>query len=161
MKLAVGTVLFFLGLAQLSRGQTDGKASPVSFGEAASPRASGYVVLGATPQEEAVVRAQIQIMQPRVLPLRVVFVPYWKYADNLRIFRLHVPKGYISLMFTHLPSRSVFIDADRYVSNDSLGYRMAHELGHLTANSVKEEDAEKLAQYFRRRLKNARKQEPL
>jgi hypothetical protein len=76
--------------------------------------ASGYIVLGVTPEEEAVVREQIQIMQPSVLPLRVVFVPHWKYVDNLCIFRLRVPKGDISLMFTDLPSRSVFIDADRY-----------------------------------------------
>jgi len=120
-----------------------------------SPTGSSYVVLGTTQQEEAVVRAQIRIMQPGVLPSRVVFVPHWKYVDDLRIFRLHVPTGYMSLMFTHLPSRTVFIDADRYISNDSLGYRMAHELGHLETNSTKEEDAEKAAAYFRRRLKNA------
>jgi hypothetical protein len=59
-------------------------------------------------------------------------------------------------MFTHLPSRSVFIDSDRYVSDDSLGYWVAHELGHLAANSAKEEDAEKAAREYRKRLKKAR-----
>jgi hypothetical protein len=59
-------------------------------------------------------------------------------------------------MFTHLPSRSVFIDSDRYVSDDSLGYWVAHELGHLAANSSKEEDAEKAAREYRKLLKKAR-----
>ena len=60
-------------------------------------------------------------------------------------------------MFTHLPSRSVFIDSDRYVSDDSLGYWVAHELGHLTANSASESDATKAARNYRKRLNDARK----
>jgi hypothetical protein len=111
---------------------------------------------GATPSEEALLRRQIQIMQPEVLPLRVIFVPHWKYVHTARIFRLHVPAGYMSAMFTHLPSGTVFIDADRYVSDDSLGYWIAHELGHLATNSVKEEDAERAAVKYRKRLKSAR-----
>jgi hypothetical protein len=97
-------------------------------------------------------------MHPDVLPLRIVFVPHWKYVDNTRIFLLHVPAGYTSAMFTHLPSRTLFIDADRYVSDDSLGYWIAHELGHLAANSVKEEDAERVARKYRKRLKTAQRQ---
>jgi len=58
-------------------------------------------------------------MQPDVYPLRVLFVPHWKYIDTARTFHLHVPTGYTSAMFTHLPSRSVFIDSDRYVSDNS------------------------------------------
>jgi hypothetical protein len=50
--------------------------------------------------------------------------------------------------FTHLPSRSVFIDRDRYVSDDSLGFWVAHELGHLAANSVSESDADKAAREY-------------
>jgi hypothetical protein len=46
----------------------------------------------------------------------------------------HMPAGYTSAMFTHLLSRSVFIDSDRYVSDDSLGFWVAHELGHLAAS---------------------------
>ena len=69
---------------------------------------------------------------------------------------LHVPAGYTAAMFSHLPSRTVFIDNDRYVSDDSLGYWIAHELGHLAANSAKEEDAEKAAREYRKRLKKAR-----
>ena len=96
-------------------------------------------------------------MQPDVYPLRVLFVPHWKYVDTARTFRLHVPAGYTSTMFTHLPSQSVFIDSDRYVSDDSLGYWVAHELGHLAANSASENDADKAAREYRRRLKDARK----
>jgi hypothetical protein len=94
-------------------------------------------------------------MQPAVLPLRVVFVPHWKYVDNTRVFHLHVPTGYTSALFTHLPSRTVFIDADRYIE-DSLGYWLAHELGHLVTNSADEHEANKAAREFRRRLKESR-----
>lgn len=79
MKLAVGTVLFFLGFAQCSWGQTNGSANLVS-GDSSVPTTSpnSYVVFGVSLQQEALVRAQIQIMQPAVLPLRVIFVPHWK-----------------------------------------------------------------------------------
>ena len=155
MKLAVGTVLFFLGFAQFTWGQTNGSANLVS-GNSSAPTLSpnSYVVFGASPQQEALVRAQIQIMQSAVLPLRVFFVPHWKYVDNTRIFHLHVPPGYTSAMFTHLPSRTVFIDADRNIDL-SLGYWLAHELGHLVTNSAKEQDAEKAAHEFRKCLKQA------
>jgi hypothetical protein len=92
-------------------------------------------------------------MNPEVLPLRVVFVPHWKYLDDARILRLHVPTGYLSQMFTHLPTRTVYIDTARYQGQDWLGYWMAHELGHLASGSVREEDAEKIAAKFRKRLK--------
>jgi hypothetical protein len=155
MKLAVGTVLFFWGFAQFSWAQTNGSANPVS-GNSSAPASSqnSYAVFGASPRQEALVRAQIQIMQTPVLPLRVFFVPHWKYVDNTRIFHLHVPTGYTSAMFTHLPSRTVFIDADRSI-DASLGYWLAHELGHLVTNSAKEQDAEKAAHEFRKRLKQA------
>jgi hypothetical protein len=109
-----------LGFAQFGGGQTNGNARVVSEDAIApEPSANSYTVLGATPEQEALVRAQIRIMQPDVYPLRVLFVPHWKYIDTARTFRLHVPAGYTSTMFTHLPSRSVFIDNDRYVSDDS------------------------------------------
>ena len=156
MKLAVGTVLFFLGFAQFSWAQTNACFNLVS-GDSPTPRPSpnSYVIFGGSPQQEALVRVQIQIMQPAVLPLRVFFVPHWKYVDNTRIFRLRVPTGYTSAMFTHLPSRTVFIDADRYI-DESLGYWLAHELGHLATSSPREDDAEKAAHEFRKRLKQAR-----
>ena len=157
MKLAVAAVLFFLAFAQFTWGQSGGTANTVnvaSSGETTPALSTSYyAVQGATPQQEALVRSQIQIMQPAVLPLRVVFVQHWKYLDNTRIFHLHVPTGYTSALFTHLPSRTVFIDADRYVNDESLGYWLAHELGHLATNSSKEEDAEKAAHKFRKRLK--------
>ena len=154
MKLAAGAVLF-LGFGQFCWGQTDTTKNVAGCSETALASATNsYAVQGATRQQEALVRSQIQIMQPAVLPLRVVFVPHWKYVDNTRIFHLHVPIGYTSSLFTHLPSRTVFIDADRYL-NESLGYWLAHELGHLVTNSADEHEADKAAREFRRRLKDA------
>jgi len=159
MKLKIWTTLFSLTLAQFAWGQTSGNSKLVNTeGTAPEASATSYTVLGATSEQEALVRAQIRIMQPDVYPLRVLFVPHWKYVDTARTFRLHVPAGYTSAMFTHLPSRSVFIDSDRYVSDDSLGYWVAHELGHLAANSASENAADKAAREYRKRLKDARKQ---
>jgi hypothetical protein len=160
MKFRIWTTLFLATIAQLAWGQTSGSTKPVGA-EAAAPELStnNYVVLGATAEQEALVRAQVRIMQPGVYPLRVLFVPHWKYVDTARIFQLHVPAGFTSAMFTHLPSRSVFIDSDRYVSDDSLGYWLAHELGHLAANSASESDANKAARDYRKRLKDAHKRD--
>ena len=158
MKLRIWTVVLFLGFAQCAWGQTSGSSKPVSAeATAPEPSAYSYTVLGATSEQETLVRAQIRIMQPDLYPLRVLFVPHWKYVDTARTFRLHVPAGYTSAMFTHLPSRSVFIDSDRYVSDDSLGYWVAHELGHLAASSASENAADKAAREYRKRLKDARK----
>ena len=157
MKLRIWTALFLATIPQFTWGQTSRNAKLVSVEATASePSANSYAVLGATPEQEALVRAQIRVMQPDVLPLRILFVPHWKYIDTARIFRLHVPAGYTSAMFTHLPSRSVFIDRDRYVSDDSLGYWLAHELGHLAVDSVSENDADKAAREYRKRRKDAR-----
>jgi len=112
---------------------------------------------GATPKEETLIRRQIQMMQPSVLPARIIFVPHWKYVDTTRIFQLHVPKGYSSAMFTHLPSRTVFIDYDRYLGERWLGHYIAHELGHLATSSPSESDAERVAHELRRHLKDAGK----
>ncbi len=157
MRLRIWTTLFLVPIAQFAWGQTSGGSKLVSE-EATTPElsANSYVVLGATPEQEALVRAQIRVMQPDVYPLRVLFVPHWKYIDTARTFRLHMPAGYTSAMFTHLPSRSVFIDSDRYVSDDSLGYWVAHELGHLATNSASESDADRAAREYRKRLKDAR-----
>jgi len=157
MKLRTWIVLLLLGFAQFGWGQTNRNSKLVSEEvTAAKISANSYTVLGATPGQEALVRNQIRVMQPAVHPLRVLFVPHWKYIDTARTFRLHVPTGYTSAMFTHLPSRSVFIDSDRYVSDDSLGFWLAHELGHLASNSTKEDDAEKAAREYRKRLKQTR-----
>jgi hypothetical protein len=157
MKLAIWTIAALLSFAQLGLGQTTRPSNPISVGAmAAAASTSSYAVLGATPREEALVRTHVQTMHPDVSPLRVVFVPHWKYVVCARTFRLHVPTGFTSAMFTHLPSRTIFIDADRYVSDDSLGYWLAHELGHLAANSPKENDAEKVAHEYRKRIRDAR-----
>jgi len=102
-----------------------------------------YSVIGATPDQESALRKAFETMNPEVL----------KYLDDARILRLHVPTGYLSQMFTHLPTRTVYIDTARYQGQDWLGYWMAHELGHLASGSVREEDAEKIAAKFRKRLK--------
>jgi hypothetical protein len=160
MKLATGILWMLLVFANFGEAQTSSSSTPgntealVPVPEAA---AESYTVFGATPAQEAVLRAQIRLMRPEVLPLRVFFVPHWKYLDNARIFHLHVPTGYGSLMFTHLPSRTTFIDNDRYQGEQWLGYWMAHELGHLKTNSAKESDAERAAGEFRKRLEDARK----
>jgi hypothetical protein len=156
MKLAIRTALCFLGFAQFAWGQTGGNSKVTSAGATAPElSANSYAVLGATPEQDALVRAQIREMQPDVLPLRIFFVPHWKYIDAAKIFYLHVPAGYTSALFTHLPSRSIFVDSDRYRGEEWLGYWMAHELGHLSSNSTKEEDAEKAAREYRKRLKQA------
>ena len=158
MRLKIWTILFFVTSAQFAWGQTSGKAKLASAEPTApEPSANIYAVLGATSEQESLVRAQIRVMQPDVYPLRVLFVPHWKYVDAARAFHLHVPAGYTSKLFTHLSSRSVFIDSDRYVSDDSLGYWLAHELGHLSTNSVNENDADQAARKYRKRLKDASK----
>src|SRR6266478_1695594 len=158
MRLRIWTTLFLVTIAQFAWGQTSGNAKLVSA-EATAPElpTNSYAVLGATPEQEALVRAQIRVMQPVVYPLRVLFVLHWKYIDAARAFLLHVPAGYTSALFTHFASRSVFIDSDRYVNDDSLGYWVAHELGHLAANSASESDANKAARDYRKRLKRAHK----
>jgi len=154
-------ILLFLGFGQFAKGQTNGNTNLLNAESAApEPSPNSYTVLGATLQQEALVRAQIRTMRPDVYPLRVLFVPHWKYIDAARTFHLHVPAGYTSVMFTHLPSRSVFIDRDRYVNDDSLGYWVAHELGHLAANSANETAANKAAREYRKRLKQAHIEAP-
>jgi hypothetical protein len=112
-------------------------------------------IQGATQSQEALVRDELRIVQPEVLPSRIIFVPHWKYIYTAKVYQLHVPKGMSSVMFTHLPSRSVFIDQDHIVSDEALVHWMAHELGHLTTNSSREDDAERAAKPFRARFKVA------
>ena len=97
MKRVIWTAFFVLGFAQFGWGQTSRDAKLVNA-EASAPEADSYTVLGATAQQEALVHAQIQAMQPEVLPLRVIFVPHWKYIDTARTFRLQLPTGYTSAM---------------------------------------------------------------
>lgn len=159
MKVAIGFLGMLLVFARIGDAQSKDNSVVTNSRENApvvEGPAESYTVFGATPSQEAALRAQIRAMHPEVLPSRVFFVPHWKYLDCARVFQLHVPTGYASLMFTHLPSRTVFIDNDRYMGEDWLGHWIAHELGHLTKNSPKEEDAEKAAREFRQRLKEAR-----
>jgi hypothetical protein len=144
MKLAIGLVSFFLVITATAQTQT------ITNG-------ATYTVQGAAPQREALLRHQIQVMQPTVLPYRIRFVPHWQYVYAAKIYQLHVPAGMGSKMFTHLPSRSVFVDEDRYLGEEWLGHWIAHELGHLATNSVREEDAEKAAREYRIRLRAAAK----
>lgn len=156
MKRAIGLALLLLAVPVCGWGQAEKTSTLVSGAEAPSEVSQNtYTVIGATAAQETFLRSQIQIMHPDILPLRIVFVPHWKYLDTARTFHLHVPTGYASTMFTHLPSRTIFIDADRYINDDSLAYWMAHELGHLATNSAKESDAEKAAGPYRARLKDS------
>lgn len=157
MKLeAIGLAGLFLTIAQLAFGQTNETSASASRRESVvKPAAITYSVIGSTPNQEAALRTQIQLMQPRVLPTRIVFLPHWKYLNAARAFRLKVPAGFGSVMFTHLPSRTVFIDDDRYQGPDWLGYWMAHELGHLATGSPREDDAESAAREFRKQLKDS------
>ncbi len=92
MRLRIWTTLFLVTSAQFAWGQTSGSAKLASAEAAApEPSANSYAVLGATPEQEALVRAQIRVMQPDVYPLRVLFVPHWKYIEAARTFHLHVP----------------------------------------------------------------------
>jgi hypothetical protein len=160
MKPRTWIALVSLAVTQLSWGQTNGLPTP------ATPENAGLdpgtlAVIGATAEQESSLRSQIQMVRPDVLPLRVLFVPHWKYLDAARAFQLRVPKGFGSLMFTHLASRTVYIDNDRYLGTDWLGRWIAHELGHLASNSTKEEDAEKAAREYRKRLRDAPKEDAL
>jgi hypothetical protein len=155
MKLRIWIALVSLAAAQFSWGQTNGISTPTTAENAALD--SGTLdVIGATAEQEASLRSQIQIIHPEVLPLRVLFVPHWKYLKAARTFQLHVPTGFGSLMFTHLATRTVYIDNDRYMGTDWLGHWIAHELGHLASHSAKEQDAEKVAREYRKRVKDAR-----
>jgi len=154
MKLRICIALVSLAAGQFSWGQTDEVPTP-TIPQNAPLDPGTLAVIGATAEQEASLRSQIQIMHPKVLPLRVLFVPHGKYLDATRIFQLHVPQGFGSMMFTHLASRTVYVDNDRYMGTEWLGHWMAHELGHLASNSTKEGDAEKVAREYRKRLKQS------
>ena len=113
------------GLAQVVANPADAEVKKLKTGVV-----SGYVVQGATPRQEALLSRQMQAMQPDIIPSRIIFVPHWKYLYAARTYKLHVPTGMASKMFTHLASRTVFVDDDYYGGDESLGYWMAHELGH-------------------------------
>jgi hypothetical protein len=136
---------------------------PAVGGEGGSTQLSSSTptIQGATPEQEALLREELRIVEPPVVPLRIIFVPHWKYIYTAKEFQLHVPTGMSSVMFTHLASRSVFIDESRILSDDRVTYWMAHELGHLATNSTKESDAERAAKPYRARLTEATKQAKL
>ena len=162
MHLAIALLGMSLVLAESGQSQTSGNSSPAAPetpSQVAESSSDSYAIFGATPAQEAALRARVRLMHPEVLPLRIFFVPHWKYLDAARSSHLRVPVGFGSFMFTHLPSRIAFIDNDRYQGEEWLGHWIAHELGHLATNSVKEEDAEKAARELRRRLKDATYQE--
>jgi len=141
VKLAVWLVPFFLAIAPAAETQALNN--------------DAYTIQGAPDEREAVLRHQIQVMQPSVLPYRILFVPHWQYLYAAKMYQLHVPTGMGSKMFTHLASRSVFIDEDSYLGEEWLGHWMAHELGHLVTNSAREDDAERVAREYRRHLEKA------
>ena len=157
MKQGILSVIVCLCLTTGGRGQQITTSGFPRVNQPTPPGSFPYTVQGTTPEREQLVRAQIQVMQPAVLPTRIIFVPHWQYIYATKMYRLHVPTGMASRMFTHLPSRSVYIDADLYGGTDWLGHWIAHELGHLERNNADENEAEKAAAMYRRRLEYARK----
>lgn len=154
----IGVALAGMGLAAVGLAQvaTDPKAVvEVKDVKQTSILAASYTVQGATVGQEALLRRQMEAMQPEIVPSRIIFVPHWKYLYAARTYKLHVPTGMASKMFTHMASRTVFVDNDYYGGDESLGYWMAHELGHLASSSADENDAEKAAKPYRKRLRDA------
>jgi len=149
MKYSILSVVVWLCMTTNGRGQQITPPGLLSVNHTLA-----YSVQGTTPEREQLLRAQIQVMQPTILPARIIFVPHWQYAYATKLYHLRVPTGMTSKMFTHLPSSSVYIDADLYGGDDWLGYWMAHELGHLATNSTNETDAEKAAHEYRKRWRN-------
>ena len=156
LALTLGALITPAALAQTGAGSVAG-----SDGGSTWQAGSALTIQGATPEQEALLREELRIVEPPVVPLRIIFVPHWKYIYTAKEFQLHVPTGMSSVMFTHLASRSVFIDESRILSDEGLTYWTAHELGHLATNSTKESDAERAAKPYRARLKDATKQAKL
>ena len=106
MKLSISVVLILAGVSEFIGGQTteNTKLAP-NVVTAVEPSADSYLVLGATEDQESLLRTQIQVMRPEVLPLRIVFVPHWKYLDDARILHLPcLPVTPASCSRTYLPA---------------------------------------------------------
>jgi hypothetical protein len=157
MKLTIWSAAFWLMVAAIGAGQQIVASGVLSVNPASSIEEFAYTVQGASPERELLVRTQIQVMQPAVLPKRIVFLPHWQYIYATKVYHLHVPTGMSSKMFTHLPSRSIYVDTAFYGGADWLGHWMAHELGHLERNNADENEAEKCAATYRRRLEHTHK----
>jgi hypothetical protein len=154
MRQGIWWALFCFVVVTLAQGQQVRGSGLRTVGSAPLPENVAYTVQGTTQERERLLRTQIQAMQPAVLPHRIIFVPHWQYIYATKVYHLQVPTGMTSKMFTHLPSQSIYIDGDRYGGDDWLGHWMAHELGHLEKNSPDENEAEKAALQYRRRLKS-------
>jgi hypothetical protein len=158
LKRAGSMVLVLLVATPLLGNQSDGISSMLAGGSdenssASKVSSSDYVVIGASPLLERFVRSQIQVMQPEVPPRRIVFVSHERYLESTKAFHLHIPRGYVSTMFTHMPSGSIFIDDDRCYDKGTLADRLAHELGHLTSDSANEQAADQAARIYRKCLR--------
>src|SRR5207245_10707316 len=90
MRLRNWTTLFLATIAQLAWGQTRTNPKLVNA-EVTSPEPSvnTYTVLGATSEQETLVRAQIRIMQADVYHRRVLLLPHRRYVDPATTVRLH------------------------------------------------------------------------
>ncbi len=88
MKRAIWTALSILGFAAFGWGQRNGNSMlVVTEATVAGTSANSYTVLGATSQQEELVRSQIRVMQPEIFPLRIIFVPHWKYVVTAKALR--------------------------------------------------------------------------
>lgn len=88
MRQAIWSVLLLTGMAQVGWGQTS-ETRLNKNAEEKRPEASAtnYTVQGATPEQESVLRDQIQIMRPKVLPYRIRFVSHWQYIYAARMYQ--------------------------------------------------------------------------
>src|SRR5260370_16880266 len=92
MKLRIWTTLFLVTITQFAWGQTSTNPKLVDAGATApEPFANNYAVLGATPEQEALVRAQIRIMQPDFYPLLFLFLPHFNHILTPHTFLLPFP----------------------------------------------------------------------
>jgi hypothetical protein len=157
MKGSIGLFMFWSIMVAMGQDQKAAHQGSIALTRVSSTEGTAYTIQGTTLERERLLRTQIHAMNPLVLPKRIVFVPHWQYIYATKMYHLQVPKGMTSKMFSHLPSRTVYIDSDLYGGNDCLGYWIAHELGHLERNNADENQAEKSAATYRRRLEHTHK----
>jgi hypothetical protein len=94
MKLGFCIAVLILGTAQLTWGQTNGSALPVSAeATAREPSADRYAILGATAEQEALVHTLIRVMQPGVYSLRIILCRTGSTSTVLEHFASMCPRA--------------------------------------------------------------------
>jgi hypothetical protein len=88
VKQVTWVVLLWLGVAGIGWGQDTGSRLATHKSGKRSEEVTAYPVQGATPEQERLLRTQIQIMEPAVPPRRILFVPHWQYLYAAKMYRL-------------------------------------------------------------------------